>query len=81
MTDRKKPIPFDVFEIRVFADGYMLKVDKMRPRNAPRFKHTQADLDRRKRTSDKNWRLLHDCNFQSLQSVFDEIRQYPGVDS
>lgn len=77
-----KPIPFDVFTIRVYEDGYMLCVDKMRPQNAPRMRRTEADRKRQHRVNSENWRLSKEGlkrPMQTLDEVVERIRSYGGV--
>lgn len=78
----KKPIPFDKFEIKVFADGYMLTVGKMRPRNAPRYKRTKADFNRQKYVAEENLQLSREGlnqPMQTLDEVVARIKSYPGM--
>jgi hypothetical protein len=48
---------FDLFEIRQWNDGYTLQVSEARPRNAPRYKMTDADRKRMQRSSKMNTQL------------------------
>lgn len=79
-----KPIPFDKFTIRVYSDGYILDVDKMRPPNAPRHRHTEADRKRRRYISKENMRLAEEGMKnppQTLDEVVAIIKSYPGMNN
>jgi hypothetical protein len=80
---RKKPIPFDVFIIQAYDEGYSLQVNKMRPRNAPSFKHTKADARRIRQTAKENMRLAEESikrPMQSIDEVVARIKSYGGVE-
>lgn len=77
-----KPIPFDKFEIKVFADGYMLTVGKMRPRNAPRYRCTAADFKRQQYVAEENMKLSTEGlkhPMQTMDEVVARIRSYGGI--
>lgn len=77
-----KPIPFDKFEIKLYSDGYMLTVGKMRPRNAPRHRVTNADFDRQKRVAAENMKLAKEgmkAPMQTMDEVVARIRSYGGI--
>lgn len=78
----KKPIPFDKFEIKVFADGYALTVGKMRPRNAPRWRRTSADFKRQRYVAEENMRLAEEGLKQPMQTIDEvmaRIKSYGGI--
>lgn len=78
----RKEIPFDIFTIKVFEDGYMLDVGKMRPRNAPRFRMTNADFKRQNRVGKENMKLAEEGMkkpLQTMDEVVARIRSYGGI--
>jgi hypothetical protein len=77
-----KEIPFDRFIIEAYEDGYLLQVDKMRPRNAPAYKFTQADRSRKKRSSSENLKLSEEglkAPMQTIDEVIARIKSYGGI--
>lgn len=77
-----KPIPFDVFTIKVYEDGYMLTVDKMRPANAPYTRQTAADRNRTRKVVAENGKLAEEglqAPMQTLDEVVTRIRSYGGI--
>jgi len=65
---------FDIFEIRQWREGYTLRVDISRPRNAPRGKFTKADRKRALTANRKN-QELNERLFASLDEVHEEIKR------
>ncbi len=73
---------FDIFTIRQWREGYTLEVKIARPRNAPRHKHTEADMKRIIAASRKDQELASRM-FGSLEEVFEEIKrlQFPLLET
>jgi len=65
---------FDIFTIRQWKECYTLEVKIARPRNAPRYKHTKADLARMRAANAKNRELL-EREFATLNDIVEEIKQ------
>lgn len=64
---------FDTFTIRQWREGYTLKVEIGRPHNAPRYRRTDADVDRSLAADRKNQELRR--IFPTLEEVFEEIKR------
>lgn len=71
-------VHFDIFTVRQWRECYTLEVGIARPRNAPRYKFTNADYDRIHAVSTKNMELVK-REFATLEDVIEEIRhlQFP----
>lgn len=69
---------FDIFTIHQWREGYTLEVKITRPRNAPRYKFTDADRKRQLTAVRKNQEYIG-YMFTTLDEVFEEIKrlQFP----
>lgn len=80
----RRPVRFDVFEIRVYEEGLMLTVGKMRPPNAPRDRVTMADRERNFRVAEENNRLAEDAlqhgAMQTMDEVMAKIKSYGRIE-
>jgi hypothetical protein len=65
---------FDIFTIRQWREGYTLHVGASRPHNAPRYRHTKADMKRNRAVNKKN-QELNEHVFATLEEVFEEIKR------
>ncbi len=65
---------FDIFTIRQWRECYTLQIDIARPKNAPRYKFTDADFKRMQAASAKNLELLKK-QFATLDEVMEEIKR------
>lgn len=64
----------DYYEIKHWAQGYTLSVNSMRPSNAPKFRITQADMDRQSYVSKINYDLaMSGRYFKDLNEIKDFI--------
>ena len=63
---------FDLFEIRQFANGWVLNVSISRPRNAARYRRTEADRRRSMQSARENSRLAS-VLFPTFQDLMTEI--------
>lgn len=66
---------FDIFTVRQWREGYTLEVNISRPRNAPSFKHTEADRKRRAASAKMNYEHLANKIFPTLEDVMKEIKK------